>query len=63
MSDWEDMKGEDGTDGMEYDRVFGELFSFLRAVFFLVRTSSAFCGCKTWSSGVFLRAMLVLYLM
>ena len=26
VSDWENSGGEDGTGGMEYDRVFGEIF-------------------------------------
>lgn len=25
VTDWEDAGGEDGTGGMEYDRVFGEI--------------------------------------
>lgn len=24
VSDWEDERGEDGTEGLEYDRMFGE---------------------------------------
>ena len=29
VSDWEDDEGEDGTGGIEYDRVFGEFFVFV----------------------------------
>lgn len=33
VSDWENLKGEDGTEGMDYDRILGEFF-FVRKVYF-----------------------------